>query len=324
MLKDKKIIHLTPTPLVGAPGKIAWAQRQKGFDSTCFTFTDYPSKGPLSNKFVDHSILVEPSTQNIFELFLESAEIIHIHNFLPPKIMENVRNKNQKAALVYHAHSPMREGPLYYERGFQGGEYDLHLVVGQYAGRFYPDFIPVPNIVLDAPSVSLRNEGEKLRIMFSPTHKNGGRWNNKHNSELTHTLTYLDKTGRIELVSPSKPVHPNTLLQMRRSCHVSIDEIATGAFHQVSIEGMLCGNAVINRADFLSKSTFANFSDSEFPPFLYADGDTIDETLIRLVESVSTTREIQMLTHEYAIKHLDYKEQIKHYENAYKHIVFED
>lgn len=316
-----KVVHLSPTPLVGAPGKIAWAQRSIGIDSASIIYRDYPSKGPLSGKFIDNSVIYSGENQAFCDYMMSRADIIHIHNFLPPGVVSDVASRCSGAKFVYHAHSPLREGPLYGERSDVQLPYDLKVYVGQYAGRFYNDFVALPNVIVDTPSLRLRQPGEKLRVMYSPTHSNSGRWNSKHSPELDEAIKALEKTSMVDVVFPGKPVPPNVLLQMRRTCHVSIDEIATGGFHQVSLEGLCAGNVVINRADYFSKYVCSGFSDGVFPPFKYSDGNDIFNVLLSLADSVEETARLQQESYNYFSKYMGWERLAGFYEAEYEKII---
>jgi hypothetical protein len=317
-----KIVHITPTPLVGAPGKIAWAQRMKGHEAVAIALSDYPKGGPLEKMFLDRTLMIDDFTRTTIEANIRRADIIHLHNFLPKNRVDWLRELNQSAAYVYQAHSPLREGPLYVGRAEEDAPFDFRvkMVVGQYAGRMYPSFIPVPNIILSPPSIKLRQEGEKLRVMFSPTHSRDGRWNGKYSQVLDDVLVASTKLGKIEIVSPKRPVSPVALMELRRSCHVSIDEIATGAFHMVSLEGLCAGNVVINRADYFARATFSGFCEGEMPPFLYADEGCIANVLLKLADDWEETAGLQQKSFDYFRCYCDPMRLVEVFDAAYQHV----
>jgi len=300
-LKMSNIFHISATPLVGAPGKIAHAQRTIGHFSTHLALSDYPQKGPLHGKFLNHSILRSEFTTKFIDELILQADIVHIHNDIPRDWIEKLIHENSRAMYVYHVHSPLREGPLYVPRADKYGiDFSLKLAVGQYQPRHYPTYIPVPNLVLEPPAVRPRNPHEKLRVLFSPTHAQVGRWNNKHSDELADAIYGLERAGKIEVVPFKGGIDPATLFSVRRACHVTIDEIATGGFHQVSLEGLCAGNVVINRADYFSKLFFSQFCEGNFPPFLYADGASVTDRICELALDCSMTVEYQRRSFEFA------------------------
>lgn len=319
MSKKYKIVHISQTPLVAAPSKIAYAQRLVGHSSIAIALKDYPSA--LQGMFIEDFIIENEFTRPIIDRAIISADIIHIHNDIPPEWAKRLLETNQRAKYVYQVHSPLREGPLYVPRHQSIPlPFVLKLVVGQFQPRIHVDHIVVPNIFLDIPSVEPRKQGEKLRVMFSPTHNRPGRWNNKHTEELDLAVNALVALGKIEIVMPENPVSPKVLMSARRTCHVSIDEIATGGFHQVSIESLAAGNISINKADYFSKRVFSNFSSGVLPPFLYADGSSIAGILNRLADDVDETVRRQYESFEYFKTHLTPIKMAEIFDEAYEYL----
>lgn len=321
MFKKYKIVHISQTPLVAAPAKIALAQRISGHDTIAIAIKDYPINGPLAGKFTEDFLIEDSFTKPIIDEAIATADIIHIHNDLPRDWAERLLNANQTAKYVYQVHSPLREGPLYLPRDSSIDlPFSLKLVVGQFQPRIHKDHIFVPNIIHDTPSVKPRKKGEKLRVIFSPTHMRAGRWNNKHVEQLDIALQALVKLGKIEAIIPENPVSPKALMAVRRCCHVSIDEIATGGFHQVSIEGLAAGNVTINKADYFSKTVFSTFSGGERPPFVYADGESIASTLEDLANDWEKTSELQIASYTYFKEHLSPVKMSAIFDEAYENL----
>jgi hypothetical protein len=325
-MSDIKVVHVSQTPLVGAPSKIAAATRMAGFNAHAVCMVDYPAGGGLACKFVNDSIVIHeapPEIERLVDRIIGEANIIHVHNEVPLEKTEWILERATKARFVYQVHSPVREGPLYIPRADELGlPFSAHLVVGQYQPRHYPSYKPVPNIVLDAPSCTPRVEGQRLRVMFSPSHARSGRWNAKYSKSLEIAIKSLAKMGLIEAVWPEQPVSPNILMALRRTCHVSIDEIVTGAFHQISIEGLCAGNVVINRADYFSKAMMTACSRaSELPPFVYADDENIADVLVDLARDWRKTAGLQTESSAYFKKYLRPQSVVKSFVKVYHEII---
>ena len=314
-----KIVHITPTPLVGAPGKIAYTQRLKGHDAIAVALSDYPQGGPLKKMFLDRSLMINNFTRDYIETSINQANIIHIHNYLPDDRVSWLKELNQSANLVYQTHSYLCEGPLYVDRTRDTTfDFRLKLVVAQHQVRLFPHYVPVPNLVLSAPSIRLRRINEKLRVMFSPTHKRDSRWGGKYSHRIEEILNSLSNLGIIDVISPEEPIPPETLIEIRRSCHISIDEIATGGFHMVSLEAMCVGNIAINRADYFAKSTFASFCEGEVPPFLYADDGCIADILLELSDDWEKTAHLQQQSYNYFIRYCNPLRLVEVFDEAYQ------
>ncbi|MER2493330.1 hypothetical protein [Catenovulum sediminis] len=295
-MKNYKIVHLAPTPLVGAPSKISKVLNRVGIASNCIVCSDYPKA--LANMFLGESFVWNTATAEIKEYIIniiEEADILHIHNFLPKELLDIVIQLSIGKKVVYQIHSPLQEGPCYYPRvDSLPFPIDKKLVVAQYQPRQYSDYTYVPNINLFEKSVNLRKEGETLKVLFSPTHNRAGRWNGKSSERLNKLLRSLSTSRQITYISIDKPVPPEVLYAIRKSCHASIDEIITGAFHQVSLEGLSAGNVVINNADLFSRNVFKSVVNAqEDPPFFQIDESNCAERLLELANSESLTRYYQ-------------------------------
>lgn len=320
-----KIVHVASTPLVGAPAKIAAAQRMAGYDAISIYENDYPQNSGLAGKFVDDSLKFNSGDVLIESLILDKlskSDIVHVHNTISLDLISFIKRNSSSARFVYHVHSPLREGPLYIERqDHLGLPFDKLLAVSQYQPRHYPKFIPVPNIVLSIPRLSQKNDKDSLRVMYSPSHRRGGRWNSKYSESLDNAVSSLKKNKKIDVITPVNPLHPSLLMEVRKSCHVSIDEIATGAYHQVSLEGLCAGNVVINKADYFSKAMLARYADNKMPPFVYADDNNIFDILNDLANDTKKVNDIKKASFEYFANHLMPQKLIQIYIDIYKDVI---
>lgn len=319
------IVHVSQTPLVGAPAKIAKALCKAGFNSSAIALTDYPQKGPLYKKFTDDMLVwngASAAQLSLIKSKLTDADIIHVHNDIPKDTVKVILENNTRAGFVYQVHSPLREGPLYVRRAESIGlPFSAHLVVAQYQPRHYQDYIAVPNLVDFEPGYTLRSDSEKLKIIFSPSHSRSGRWNAKYSEKVENDLKALAQIGAIELIWPETALHPNELMRLRQAAHVTIDEVMTGAFHQISLEGLCAGNVTINRADYFSKAIFAQCTPSKIlPPFVYSDESSLSSVLLRLAQNPELTRQIQIESVRYFTDNMLSSNLIDNFKNVYSKI----
>ena len=117
--KSNKVVHLSETPLVAAPYKLAVAQRMIGIDANSIVLNDYPEKGSLSKKFLGDSLVWNGAEESVVELikrYLVQADVIHIHNNISGEVLSFIKEYCSRAHFVYQVHSPLREGPLYWYR----------------------------------------------------------------------------------------------------------------------------------------------------------------------------------------------------------------
>ena len=116
----------------------------------------------------------------------------------------------------------------------------------------------------------------------------------------TSVLTGLAATGLIDLIELEKPLEPDELLALRRTVHVTIDEVVTGGFHQISLEGLCAGNVVVNGADHFAVAMFSQaVRASAPPPFVRTSEHELAETLARLVLSKDSIRDGQRKSNDY-------------------------
>jgi len=279
------VVHLSKTPLASSPGRISFYLNQIGVNSAHFFEQDYP--GDLKGKMTMRSYHLDGSESSLelLEYHLSKANIVHIHNHISSALVTQVNKFFEGGKLIFHAHSPLREGPLFTNVSNQMDlKFTDFYVVAQYQPRHYQDYTPVCNIV---PEIKyFRNVGVegKIKVLYTPAHnRSGGRWNPKGSTKLSSALDYLSAQDKIELKSPPK-LNELQLLSYRQLCDVTIDEIVTGSYHQISLEGMSAGNVVINNADFFSVEMLRMaVKANEAPPFFTMSNDDVGLKLEQLI-----------------------------------------
>ena len=289
------IVHISKTPLAGSPGRLSdEVNKINGVSSLAFIEKDYPNE--LGGKFIYNSILLDSTcTWDILSAAIKSCDICHIHNDIGHDTAKFIMNQEPACEFIYHVHSPLREGPLFFEAyKFMGIDFYKKIVVGQYHPRHYHDFIPLLNTVPFKAAASPMSTDGDIRILFSPSHRRtGGRWNDKVSSELDSALNLIAKTQSVEIVSPSK-LTPTTLFELRKTCHITIDEIATGSYHQISLEGLAAGNVVINNSDYFCNTHLELLSKSnESVPFVRMNNKNVFERLSLLLKDKKQISSIQ-------------------------------
>lgn len=327
MLEKYKVVHLARTPLVGAPGKVSKMLNRTGVVSSSYCVSDYPVKSGLNKRFTEETAVLSEMPEDykkmVYDYDLMTADIIHIHNDLDKDSFDYVLKRAVNSRFIYQAHSPLKEGPLFSNRSESFGiPFSKKLVVAQYQPRHYTDFKIVPNLVLSKPYLKYREVGEKLRVVFSPSHNRSGRWNAKSSPVLVDILKSLSDVGKIDLIMPSKPVSPQELMLARRFSDVSIDEIVTGAYHQVSLEGLSAGNVVINAADYFSKSMLSSVSKSDsMPPFVYANSMNVFDVIAELVDDIDKTNELKKRSYDFFCDYLTPEKLIRRFLEVYEDVL---
>jgi len=325
MDENIQVLHVSPTPLVDAPRKISETlNHHSNYNSNCFIFNDYP--GSLKGKFSTNVLIFNNSKELIMQL-IKNADIIHIHNFLTQE-QENIVFNNSKCNVhfVYQAHSPLKEGPIFTTYAEDSKfNFQAKCVVAQYHPRLYPHYKIVPNIVLFTSSINLIKDDEVPKVLFSPAHtRTGGRWNDKTIKELDTVLSALESLGLIE-VKVASGYTPYELFQIRKQCHITIDEIVTGSYHQISLEGLCAGNVVINNSDIFSDLMLKAIIKKDIDiPFFKVNKYNVSEKFYQLLTDKVLIRKIQQESHAFYNNYLLPKRLIKHYIEMYDEVINND
>ena len=308
MTSARSILHMSRTPLVGAPGKIAAAlNAHTDFRAAAIVAEDYPRE--LAGLFLGESIVYEEKSpiRDVCKQLVRSADVIHVHNDLTIPLRQLVHGAaSNKAKFVYHVHSPLREGPLFFDRAdILGFDWSARLSIPHYPQRFFQDYRLVPNIVLFPHGHRPLGDRDPARVLFSPAHRRRGlRWGDKVSTALETSLSSLRSAGEADVIDV-KGIRPSALFELRLTTHVSIDEIVTGAFHQVSLEGLCAGNVVVNGADWFAVKSFQMATGaSDGPPFVRMDEDDVAIELPELVRDRERIRRFQRASWEYYQAHL--------------------
>jgi len=318
----KNVLHITPTPLVKAPENLSAAlNKYTDIKSHNLVLTDYPNhlKGIFINDSISFFNLSTSKSDFVIDL-INQADIIHVHNFLPKSFENYLINtlNNKKSFFIYQNHSFLREGPLFTRRDRTSIlNFSLKLTVSQVHPRLHPNFKFAPNIIPFKPSYT-HNKNKMIRVLFSPAHKQiGSRWSQKYSPHLNEILNAHNTLGNLELIDISG-IKPYELFEIRKTVDITIDEIVTGGFHQVSLEGLCAGNVVINGADWFSLETAKHISKNfEKPPFVTTTEERVKETLDSLLSDHSRIEELKKSSYEYYKENLDPSYLVNFYVNYY-------
>ena len=316
-----KIVHISKTPLVGAPGNISsYINTLDDFESCHLYSNDYPE--PLRCFFTKNSFKIELKSN--IKLWwtihtLQEANIIHIHNDITDEVIDLLCEYAPHARYFYHVHSPLREPPLYVDVPERlPFNFEKKLCVAQVYPRLYPDYFMVPNIIPHQGIKNISESEHEIKILFSPTHNRttNMRFGGKYSPRIKDILEKLHK--EVKVIQPEKPIPPNELIRIRELVDISIDEIVTGGFHQVSYEGLACGNIVINNADEFSKINFASaIRANEEPPFFRCDDYTLKDKINDLLSDRKKLLRIRQASLAYYRKYMRPERLIKIFSDLY-------
>lgn len=323
-MSKTKIVHISKTPLVKAPCNLSFFLNAfTKNESVHFILKDYP--GNKASCFTAGSIVLDRTDKLLYDYYLsclQKANIIHIHNDVDSKCVEEILDNTSCPRFIYQVHSPTREPPLFCDRSkVLPFSWYTKLSIAHVHPRMYHDFRIVPNIIPSFGVPPHLYAGGILKVLFSPASMDSDlrRFSLKTSRRFEEILSYLSSDSRFSVSRPLGMVKPEILLKLRELFQVTIDEIQTGGFHQISCEGLSCGNIVINGADYFAIKGFANsIRASEPPPFLVCDEDNFYEQLFELKQNVAFTNQLQRKSYEYFQKFLLPSRLIKIFDEIYR------
>ncbi|MCX2780444.1 hypothetical protein [Microbulbifer thermotolerans] len=317
------VVHIASTPLVGAPGKVSEClNRYTPHNSEFIYLSDYPK--PLKGSFTFCGVCWNRKSKDVSRHVLSliiKADIIHVHNALPKPVCDEIYSLNSSASYIFQSHSGLREGPLFFDvTEMMDLPFDRYFTISQAHPRHYPSYELVPNIIT-YPPIRSPITNPIPRVLFSPTHTRKGRWNGKQSKLLEKVLSALSNLGKIEYIKPDTFLTPYELFSLRKRCQISIDEIITGGFHQVSLEAFCAGTVCVNGADYFSRLSLMNcLGSTDEPPFFIVTEDNCLDRLEELALSPSLVEEYQQKSLSFFYNYLKPERLIKIYVQKYEEI----
>ena len=274
---DAHIVHISTTPIAGAPLITSGLLARHGYKSRCIA----PGRNPDGRDF---GLDVHPTQTELRDELLSQADIIVAHNGGPASqkwFRRIIRHK--RFCVIYHS---------------QPGRVDRTLewlgapvaVLGQYQPRLYGGQYPLVAglIPLDEPDYqpATRNQ-PKVRIAYAPSQlsacfdrKASAFWDNKGYQVTVTILARLAKRADVE-VDVITGCTLKECLRRKRQAHIVIDECVTGSYHRSSLEGLALGAVVVNAADRLSLDAAKHCSGGAASPFVIS---RLDGLLCKLTE----------------------------------------
>ncbi len=323
---DRKIrvVHIAHTFKGGAPFKLNSWLNSSAVDSKII----WLGRQDLI-PFWSPNILIfdggDPAKKLSVDRVLEDCDFIHVHNFIPKEQLPYFKSLFYNKKYIYHFHSPRFEKPVLYDLDQQSYEMNAvkRLLVGNFHKRMYKDVKLMPNVVPANLSPHRRKKNNNIiKILFSPSsQKIGARWSSKYDEEILAIINDIGKLPCVEIFSIENMTQDQ--LAILRSCSdITIDEILTGGFHQVSIEGLAQGNVVMNSADHLSLEYFKEgYGTEEEAPFDIVSKKNIVQKIQYYIENRDELYEKQVRNQEFFEQYLNPNKVIKMYIDLYKSLL---
>ncbi|KHL75604.1 hypothetical protein PpSQ1_04360 [Pseudomonas putida] len=208
---------------------------------------------------------------NLLGEYAKQADHVIFHNCTQQSHIDIVRKSVKgHATLNFHMHSPPFEPPLFCYDIITENAFDNVFSVAQGYGRFFNDSIPIANII---PDIKIFNRKQRRSaIIIGHLRTTSARWSKKIPQNFVKDFEALLSREKVDIVTIPKlfgcdTVPYKTFSQALQGFDYVVDDICSGLFHQISLEGLKSGCIVFSAADEYSIESFCKAADCPPPPF---------------------------------------------------------
>lgn len=248
-----KVLHLSTTPLVGAPGNLCRALNEAGLAKARWAVLD-DAVGTYRTMAYSLDLLWKRDRDEIMALVRES-DLLHLHNFIDlgnrdfyPLDFEALWEAGKPIVRQFHSQ------PGLVARAMGQTEAQVQdcpipkLVIAQYPERAYPTAQLVRNLVYVPPRAPRVGNSRSLRVGFAPSRFNSARsarWDTKGYPETVLMLQRLERMARRSGVSLEIDLITQTsheeCLRRKALCDLFVDDLVTGSYHLNTLESLAMG-----------------------------------------------------------------------------------
>lgn len=324
------VLHLSLTPLVGAPIRICQALRLRGIDARCAVLS--AEVGDYAKHAFDQDLVWSSNREEIIDI-AGRCDVLHLHNFIGLDSREFApldfrKLWDQGRPMVRHFHStPDLIGRFLKQPESAVLECPIpKLVIAQYPERFFPAARLVPNIVLpETPAISHdRSAPAAIRVGYAPSRFNSARssrWDTKGYPETIRVLKRFPRAARargarVEIDVIEQVPHRECLARKAR-CHIVIDDLVTGSYHLNTLESLAQGSACITYMDRRTLQVVAEITGRNDFPAINAGLEDAHAVLLDLVLKPETAVEIGRRSRDWMAAHWAPAAMAGHFLDAY-------
>jgi len=320
-LSSLKIVHLSVTPVAGAPMRMVSLLRKHTAHEV--RLIDL-KRGPL----FDHDLVYDEAREES-EGLIEGADILHFHNHVDFDAifslrLEDLRGRGVK--VVRHFHSD----PFMVSK-ITGKPVDEILaadvpttVIAQFQERYYPRAHVVPNVLLSEHSEYLPSDVAATNdVFYGPSMEASAwsaRWNTKGMPETRRILGHLRRAlgCRIQVMQ-GRPLRE--VMKEKQRSRIIIDDLVTGGYHLSGLEGLSQGKAVLtyldNRTDLVLRQTLG----ADQHPFINVRLEDARTVLTRLLQDPGLAEEIGRNSRAWVEKYWSELTVVGHYLKVYEDLL---
>lgn len=263
-----KILHLSDTPLSGAPYRASQLlNKYSGHESRHIVW-----KPNVRERVFPSDMIGSEMTREDLNHWLSWADIVHYHNrWKRQKIHEVAELPNGKKSVI-QIHSPRDEKENYFK-------YEVEskipiAVIAQYHVRQWPELkYIVPNVVDIHDGLHkeiTRKEGKLVTFGYAPSSPTGKGWDDKSYHIVNPILKgmYMNRKIYYKRIV-GKPFVECVFL--KRQCDIGVDEVSTGSYHMSSLEFLSMGIATIAYIDEQTEKVVKDLTGASDLPWVVAN-----------------------------------------------------
>lgn len=235
--------------------------------------------------------------------FIKQADVVHIHNYLPPDLEQMINFKKQKVVATLHSCPRQGNWKHLIEKADEVFCIRQPMQLAEYKG-----FNSLPNMFDIWQWFPFPNKcySEKIGIIFCPSNKHP---NNKVASKGYHTvmpvLEQLQKRDDIKIIHHTNVEYFKNL-SLKREGHIVVDDIIGKGWHLSSIEGAAFGQVSLN-------NTPKNLG----YPFIETNQNNIKEVLMRFINDRQLLEHTARAARKWLEKNWDPRQQVSEYMEVY-------
>lgn len=271
-----KVLQVAGSSLAGAPCHLAKMLRKYGgIDSTSVLLERFKSPG-LSGLSWDYDV-VEPTVDEVVSM-AKDYDVIHFHQY--PQFHPPVKNGSPvKSCITYHAQ------PYGYVPGVSNAEFNgRKFVVCNYHAMFYTDARVVPNMLdIWDPLCEPGPRPDHVRVLFAYASEGPG-WANKGSRMVNFAFdALLEKFPSVEFITKTNTPWRD-LMALKRTCHICLSDVGSGAFHQSEMEAMAVGAVCVTAVSPAVENVIIKFTGGTALPVERVDQASLLPTLESLLK----------------------------------------
>lgn len=315
---ELKVLHITKTPIAGAPGLLSnIIDRYSSFSSKIYVGSVESGGKDFGCDYIDRI-----PYENI-QAEADNADILHFHNTCHEE-WSDIDFKNKPFIIQLHS-EPAVMGRL--NREYEGN-YKV-ITIAQKHALLYKTLPYVPNLIpiFDEEYMPANNNNDIVHIFYAPSAINTlmDYVNTCSGKGYERTVEILEKIknvygDRIKITIMTKSSKQD-ILSVKRTADIVIDECVTGGYHLASLEGLSMGCATFaclipEMIDIIFKITGAKDL-----PWCNSDIDHLEHGLKWLIDCRPLLDDIKTENRKWMEKYWNPVVMVRYYIDIYQELL---